>query len=107
MRVPNNKLSRVEVCFTGFDKITKAKLVLFAHCNGLEVRSNVTKNLTCLVCGKNAGRSKVAKALEQEGVKMIMGEERFLSYMQVLSDELLLTSLHSSDSNRPSTTDIH
>lgn len=66
-----------EICFTGFLKADRERLENLAEINGYTVRKGVTKNLDYLVCGKNAGPSKVAQA-ESQGV-IILDEEEFLS----------------------------
>jgi hypothetical protein len=72
-----------ELCFTGQTKADKIRYKKLAETAGFIVRSGVTKNLDYLVCGKNAGKAKVPKAIEQ-GVTLIYGEEEF---MQLLGKE--------------------
>lgn len=51
-----------EVCFTGFAVALRAQLEARARAAGLSVVQSVTVGLTFLVCGPNAGPSKVEKA---------------------------------------------
>ena len=59
------KSHKLEICFTGFKRDEKLKLELLAEKNGFKVRTAVSKNLDFLVCGVNAGPSKIAQALER------------------------------------------
>lgn len=59
------KSHKLEICFTGFKHDEKLKLELLAEKNGFKVRTAVSKNLDFLVCGVNAGPSKIAQALER------------------------------------------
>ncbi|NBB66948.1 hypothetical protein A6B39_05180 [Mannheimia granulomatis] len=65
-----------EICFTGFLKADREHLENLAEIHGYTVRKGVTKNLDYLVCGKNAGPSKIAQA-ESQGV-IILEEKDFL-----------------------------
>ncbi len=51
------------VCFTGFVKIEKNELITIAKKNNFQIKPNVSKNVKFLVCGDNAGPSKLKKAL--------------------------------------------
>ncbi|MGP2837047.1 BRCT domain-containing protein [Serratia nevei] len=64
------------ICFTGFDKTKKNELTDIANSNGFQVRSDVTKDLRYLCCGKNAGPSKVNKA-KLNGA-LLLSEDEFL-----------------------------
>ena len=59
------KSHKLEICFTGFKRDEKLKLELLAEKNGFKVRTAVSKNLDFLVCGANAGPSKIAQAFER------------------------------------------
>lgn len=63
-----------EICFTGFSKSDRERLENLAEIYGYTVRKSVTQNLDYLVCGKNAGSSKVAQA-ESKGVTLLDKEE--------------------------------
>lgn len=60
-----DNLYEEEICFTGFKKARKEELELEAMLNGFLVVKSVTKNLSYLVCGSNAGSAKMSKATEQ------------------------------------------
>ena len=51
-----------QVCFTGFTLSKLEELSSVASKAGFEVKSSVTKSLKILVCGSNAGPSKIRKA---------------------------------------------
>lgn len=57
--------SRPQILFTGFAKAERAAFEAQAVAAGLAVVSTVTKNLTFLACGGNAGPAKVEKARAQ------------------------------------------
>ncbi|MDH2998091.1 hypothetical protein A1D22_09405 [Pasteurellaceae bacterium LFhippo2] len=65
-----------EICFTGFKKADRERLERLAILNDYVVRKSVTINLDYLVCGSNAGPTKLAQA-ESQGVSII-DEEEFL-----------------------------
>ena len=67
-RLPTRRST--EVCFTGFNPTDKGLLMDEAIAAGVVVRSGVTKGLTHLCAGPNAGPAKLAKAKKQ-GVKLI------------------------------------
>lgn len=64
----------VEVCFTGLRPGERDKWTARVTQLGLKVRTSVTKKLNILVCGPNAGPSKMAQA-KQAGVKLLSLEE--------------------------------
>ncbi|QRN40383.1 hypothetical protein IHJ55_05545 [Pectobacterium carotovorum] len=70
------KTNLFEVCFTGFKKADKDRLVSFATESKMTVRSSVTQNLQVLCCGYNAGPTKITAA-RMKGV-LILDEEQFL-----------------------------
>lgn len=57
--------SRPQILFTGFAKAERAAFEAQAAAAGLAVVSTVTKNLTFLACGGNAGPAKVEKSRQQ------------------------------------------
>lgn len=65
-----------EVCFTGFKKADKERLITLATESKMSVKSSVTQNLQVLCCGYNAGPTKVTDA-RMKGV-LILNEEQFL-----------------------------
>jgi NAD-dependent DNA ligase len=69
-----------QICFTGFKVSEKEKLTQLANQIGLEVKEPVTKNLTILVIGDNAGPSKVAKAKAQDCT--IFTKDDFMDYLR-------------------------
>jgi NAD-dependent DNA ligase len=69
------KLNLFEVCFTGFKKDDKERLISLATDNKMSVRASVTQNLQILCCGYNAGPKKVDSA-RMKGV-VILDEKQF------------------------------
>ena len=69
-----------KVCFTGFKKERKAELETIAASAGLQLLTGVSKNLTYLCYGYNAGPVKMEKAREQ-GV-LILNEPEFLTMLE-------------------------
>ena len=65
----------LEGCFTGFSAAAKADLAALAVGAGMFVRPAVTKKLSVLCCGPNAGPAKTEKA-RQQGV-IILKEDEF------------------------------
>lgn len=76
----SNKSGKAEVCFTGFKKDEKARLISFAEDNGMFIRSSVTKKLDFLCCGYNAGPTKIESARHQ-GV-VILTEYQFTHLLE-------------------------
>ena len=72
------KDSRGTVCFTGFIATERDELIEIAAGKNLRVVNSVTTTLHYLVCGPNAGPSKLQKATDQ-GVA-IMSEEDFRNF---------------------------
>ncbi|MCI5192690.1 MAG: hypothetical protein D3915_06125 [Candidatus Electrothrix sp. AU1_5] len=72
--------SAPEICFTGFKKADKIKLVELAESEGMVVRGAVTINLEFLCCGYNAGPKKIEKA-RHHGV-IILNESQFKTMLQ-------------------------
>ncbi len=77
---PKPKDRRIQICFTGFKEPEKLELVSVAESNGLRSVSSVTKKLAYLVCGDNAGPSKMEKAAEQGAY--ILDASEFLTLMK-------------------------
>lgn len=75
-----NDTGRLEVCFTGFKKADKERLIELAESKEFFVRSAVTKNLSFLCCGYNAGPTKIEKSRHQ-GV-VALSESQFLSMLE-------------------------
>lgn len=63
--IDNLSFTNHEVCFTGFDADEKQELKELAVNLGMTPRSGITQNLTMLICGRNAGPVKMAKAKER------------------------------------------
>jgi len=74
-----SKPATFDVCFTGFKKADKDRLIECAAANGMTVRSSVTQNLQLLCCGYNAGPTKVTTA-RMKGV-VILNDEQFLDFL--------------------------
>lgn len=66
--------NRVEVCFTGFGASEKLRLSQLAETANLKVAKSVTKGLSLLVCGPNAGPAKLEQAGAQ-GVVLLESAE--------------------------------
>ncbi len=69
------KVNLFEICFTGFKKDDKERLISLATDNKMSVRASVTQNLQVLCCGYNAGPKKV-DAARMKGV-VILDENQF------------------------------
>ncbi len=76
-----NKLP--EICFTGFGKSDRERLSEIATKAKFLVKDSVTKSLSVLVTGENAGESKIKKA-ESQGCT-ITNEKGFLEYIESLN----------------------
>tara|TARA_R110002110_G_scaffold386536_1_gene598220 strand:+ start:185 stop:682 length:498 start_codon:yes stop_codon:yes gene_type:complete len=87
--IPRNKTGRTfanpgkkfEVCFTGFAKSEKEQLIKLAEENEMFVRTSVSHNLGLLVCGENAGWSKLKKANKMR-VPRVFGIDGFHDYLE-------------------------
>ena len=87
--IPRNKTDKkfanpdkkLEVCFTGFSKKDKEELISIAKKNNLFVRTEVTKKLSLLICGDNAGPSKLIKASKMN-VPKVYGQEGFKEFIE-------------------------
>ena len=69
-----------EICFTGFKKEDKERLLKVAANAGLFIRSSVTSKLEYLCCGENAGPKKIDKARHQGIVALT--ELEFISLIE-------------------------
>lgn len=74
------RASTFDVCFTGFKKADKERLVEVAEAHKLTVRSSVTQNLQMLCCGYNAGPSKVTAARMKGTV--VIDEPGFVHFLE-------------------------
>lgn len=74
------KKNTFDVCFTGFKKADKERLVDKANEQGLTVRTSVTQSLQMLCCGYNAGPSKVSAA-RMKGT-IIIDEPGFIHFLE-------------------------
>ena len=70
-----------EVCFTGFKKADKERLISLAKEKNMYVAADVTNNLGALVCGYNAGPKKIEKAINSATKVEIMDESEFLHFI--------------------------
>lgn len=61
-RISKQQSQSPEICFTGFGKSDKDRLSELATTAGFVVKDAVTKDLSLLVAGENAGPSKLKKA---------------------------------------------
>ncbi|EMO5615840.1 hypothetical protein ACV8MQ_08280 [Klebsiella pneumoniae] len=69
-----------DVCFTGFKKADKERLIDVAGTHNLTIRSSVTQNLQMLCCGYNAGPTKV-NAARMKGT-VIIDEAGFMHFLE-------------------------
>ncbi len=69
-----------DICFTGFKKEDKDKLIKIATEKNLTIRSSVTKKLSFLCCGYNAGPKKIETARKQ-GV-IVLNEKQFIAMLE-------------------------
>ncbi|MBS0352472.1 MAG: hypothetical protein JSR83_01030 [Proteobacteria bacterium] len=69
-----------EIVFTGFAKAHRADLERMAALHGLRVVGSVTKGLTLIVGGGNAGPAKMEQAREQNVI--VLEEEGFLRMIE-------------------------
>ncbi|MFJ1231391.1 BRCT domain-containing protein [Yersinia proxima] len=85
------KVSKIEICFTGFNKEEKDRLTELAKNNGLDVKSGVTSKLYFLCCGENAGPRKIELA-NGKGVFLITSEqfEHFIETGEILQESFEL-----------------
>lgn len=74
------KDTRLDVCFTGFKKDDKERLTALALDAGMVVRKGVTKSLSFLCGGYNAGPSKMEQA-RQQGV-VVLDEAQFIGLLE-------------------------
>lgn len=79
-KVTKPKSLSFDICFTGFKKADKERLIEVALAHSLTVRSSVTQNLQMLCCGYNAGPSKVTAA-RMKGT-IIIDEEGFVRFIE-------------------------
>lgn len=68
--------AEIEICFTGFVKADKLRLEGMAELADMKVRQSVTKGLTHLCTGPNAGPAKISQAMEV-GAELIDQSEFF------------------------------
>lgn len=72
--------NKPQICFTGFRPAQKENLYDHAQQNGMKIVKSVTKKLSFLCIGENAGPSKMKKAKEQN--IFIMNEQQFLQMLE-------------------------
>ncbi len=70
----------VEVCFTGFSDSEKSELAQLATAARLRVVTRVTKSLSFLCAGENAGPMKLEQAKEQQAI--VMSRRQFEHFLQ-------------------------
>lgn len=70
---------RAEIAFTGFSKANRERLEMQAEEAGLTIKKDVTKRLTYLCCGANAGPTKTAKA--REAGALALTEQQFIDLL--------------------------
>lgn len=77
--LPTPDQNAIEICFTGFTKADKLRLEGMAYTADMVVRQSVTKGLTHLVAGPNAGPTKLARA-EEIGAETIDESEFYILF---------------------------
>lgn len=75
-----NQGSAPEVCFTGFKKADKDRLIKLAESAGMFIRSSVTVSLNYLCCGYNAGPKKIETSRHQGTV--VLSEKQFQNLIE-------------------------
>lgn len=78
--LPGGNQSKPQICFTGFSAKRKAELKQIAKESDLWVTEEVRNHIEYLVCGSNAGPSKIAKA-QKLGAR-IWHETDFLEWIK-------------------------
>lgn len=76
---PIGKVETNEICFTGFSSKRKKELIDLAKDNGFVIRASATTYLDFLICGSNAGLSKIQKAKSSGAI--IMTEDEFIKIL--------------------------
>ncbi|XOV81659.1 MAG: BRCT domain-containing protein [bacterium] len=76
---PAKKEKLLEVCITGFGPTEKSEITSAAESGGLKVVTVVTKNCAILVCGSNAGPSKLEQAAKKGAQNMT--REEFMLFL--------------------------
>lgn len=79
-KAPPQSHHLLDVCFTGFKSEDKKRLKEMAQSAGMIVRSSVTRSLTFLCCGYNAGPIKIEKARAQNVIAL--NEEQFIRLLE-------------------------
>lgn len=69
-----------EILFTGFSASVRESLEDTARDEGMKVRKTVTKNLTFLCAGPNAGPTKVAEAKSRGA--LVLDEDQFWTLIE-------------------------
>ncbi len=77
----NNSEGKFEICFTGFSKNEKSELTKYAKDKGFFIRTQVTKNLGLLVCGKTAGWKKLENA-SKLNIPRVAGLKGFYNFLE-------------------------
>lgn len=72
-------IDEIEICFTGFNKEDKDRLIMIAKNHNLYVTNGVTDKLFFLCVGKNKGWRKLEKAREKN--TLIITEEQFIHFI--------------------------
>lgn len=78
-KATHKKEKHIEVCFTGFTDQEKNELAQSAINSGMHVVTGISKALSFLCTGDNAGPAKLIKAKEQSVI--ILNREQFQSLL--------------------------
>jgi NAD-dependent DNA ligase len=72
--------NKPQICFTGFRPAEKEQLFEYAKNKGMKIVKSVTKKLSFLCIGENAGPSKIRKATEQNVI--ILDDKQFVKMLE-------------------------
>lgn len=78
---PKQSTGKAEIAFTGFSKSDRDRLEAQAESAGLTIKKDVTKRLTYLCCGPNAGPTKTAKA--RDAGALALTEQQFINLITI------------------------
>ncbi|HDN9017628.1 TPA: hypothetical protein P2I01_004562, partial [Aeromonas salmonicida] len=78
-KITKQSIGKAEIAFTGFSKADRDRLEMQAEDAGLTIKKDVTKRLTYLCCGPNAGPTKTAKA--RDAGALALTEQQFIDLL--------------------------
>lgn len=101
--LPKQSTGKSEIAFTGFSKADRDRLEAQAESAGLTIKKDVTKRLSYLCCGPNAGPTKTAKA--RDAGALALTEKQFIDLIttgelpEVGEYDLIMGSAENEQSN--------